>query len=355
MPFRPKNSRFWHYDFQIKGRRFHGSCGTEDFEQAKAVEAQARVEARSAATAPAETARYTVSEAIGTYYADVCQHQPSARTSHGQGKAVIENLAPTTQLSALTNSELVRLVARLRASRSNATVNRILQFFGRAVRHMADTYGADVPKLDFKAPETKEPKERIRELSWDEQASLFKVLRTDLHPLVKFALMTGARRASICGLRWRDVDLDNARIRFDVKGDGVMFFPINNEMRAFLTSLPRAELPSEKPFVFTYVDQLRKKRFRINCDGGGIWEEFRAAVTKAGIEDFRFHDLRHTFATRMLRKTGNLKLVSRLLGHADIETTMRYAHVLDGDLHDALADFSAFRAASTRRRKARKG
>ena len=76
MPFRPKNSRYWHYDFQIRGCRFHGSCDTEDFEQAKAVEAQARVNAKTLAKAPAGI--FTLSEAIGTYFNDVCQYQPSA-------------------------------------------------------------------------------------------------------------------------------------------------------------------------------------------------------------------------------------------------------------------------------------
>ena len=47
MPFKPKNSRFYHYDFQIRGRRFHGSCGTEDHEEAKSVEANARVAAKA--------------------------------------------------------------------------------------------------------------------------------------------------------------------------------------------------------------------------------------------------------------------------------------------------------------------
>ena len=65
-----------------------------------------------------------------------------------------------------------------------------------------------------------------------------------------------------------------------------------------------------------------------------------AALTAAEIRDFRFHDLRHTFATRLLRQTGNLKLVSRLLGHTQIETTMRYAHVIDADLRAALDGYA---------------
>ena len=57
---------------------------------------------------------------------------------------------------------------------------------------------------------------------------------------------------------------------------------------------------------------------------------------KAGIKDFRFHDFRHDFASKLLRETGNLKLVQRALNHADIKSTLRYAHVLDEDIAAAV-------------------
>lgn len=351
MPFRPKNSRFWHYDFQIGGRRFHGTCGTEDYETAKAVEAQARVEAKAGLhRTDAKAGTFTLSEAIGTYYADVCAQQPSARTSMSQAKAILGIFSKPKRLDEMTDADLLHYVARRRATVADATANRELQFMARAIRHMAHYHKAEVPRLDWKRPQAKEPTERIRELTWAEQDALFKRLRVDLHPFVKFALMTGARRATICGLRWRDVDMDNARIRFALKGGLTMFFPINNEMRAFLSTLPRSDLASEKPFVLTYADQRVKgnPRRRITTGGGGVHDDFHKAVIEAGIEDFRFHDLRHTFATRMLRQTKNLKLVSKLLGHTSVETTTRYAHVMDDDMHDALAGFSALQSTESR-------
>ncbi len=338
MPFRPKNTRFWHYDFQIRGCRFHGSCGTDDYEQAKAVEAQARVAAAS--SKPDPQTGFTLSQAIGTYYVDVSQHQSSARTSWSQGKAILAVLDPATALAAIAQSDVQRFVSVRRAEVANGTVNRQLQYLGRALRHMEKTYGAIIAKIDVKSAETKEPTERVRELTVAEQADLFKHLRADMHPLVKFALMTGARKATICGLLWSDIDFDTQRIRFRLKGGETMFFPINAEMRAFLTALPKSDLPAHRRFVVTYVNEQTKVRMRIAPNGGGLDEDWRAALEAAEIPDFRFHDLRHTFATRLLRQTGNLKLVSRLLGHSTIETTTRYAHVLDEDLRDAMDAFS---------------
>lgn len=346
MPYRPKNSRFWHYDFQIAGRRFHGSCGTEDFETAKAIEAEARVAAKST---PDQRGVYTLSQAIGTYYTDESQHQPSARTSFSQGKSILAIIKPQTLLADLTQADIQRFVSTRRATVANGTINRQLQYLGRALRHMARTYGAALPQIDLKAAETKEAPERIRELTEGEQDALFQSLRTDLHPLVKFSLMTGARKATTCGLLWSDVDLATSRIRFRLKGGLTMFFPINAEMRAFLSSLPRSDDPAHRRYVLTYIDQQTKQRKRIIPNGGGLDEEWRAALAEAGVPDFRFHDLRHTFATRLLRKTGNLKLVSRLLGHTTVETTTRYAHVLDEDLHNAMAEFSPMGGAESRR------
>ena len=345
MPYRPKGSRFWHYDFQIGGRRFHGSCGTESHAAAKALEAEARVRAK--ATGPAKGV-FTLNEALGTYYTDVAQFQPSAKTTLSQSKMILTVIEGKTRLPDLTNAEVLRFIARRRATVSNATVNRQLQLLGRALRHMGKFHAATLPDLALVEAALKEPGERKRELSWDEQARLFAHLRADLHPLVKFALMTGARVETITGLQWRDVDLRGQRMTFRLKGGEEMLFPINGELRAFLSALPR-----DCDHVLTYMHKARGARRPISPGGGGLMADFRAALAAAGIQDFRFHDLRHTFATRMLRQTGNLKLVSRLLGHASIETTARYAHVLQEDLAAALMSYSALDPKAQSRRKSR--
>lgn len=335
MPFRPKNTRFWHYDFQVGGRRFHGSCGTEDFETAKAVEAEARVRAKSA---PAARGIYTISEAIGTYWSDICQHQSSARTALSQGKAVVDGMGARTNLTDLTDAAVMRFVARQRATLSAATINRRLDLLNRAMRHMARVHKAALPDIDLKSYRQPEAQERVRELTAAEQDALFTQLRADMLPLVKLALLTGQRLAELCGLKWSDVDLDAGLVLFRVKGGKTRRLPVSRELRAFLSALPRADQLPDRHYVLTYESQRHKdrRRIRFTPSGGGLMADFRAALAKAGIDDFRFHDLRHTFASRMLRQTGNLKLVSRLLGHSTIETTTRYAHVMDDDLRDAL-------------------
>lgn len=337
MPFRTKKTRVWQYDIVVKGSRFRGSCGTTDLEEAKTVEAKIR------ANAQAERARggsYTLSEALGTYHRDKALGTPSEATNCSMSKAILKHIDGRSRLHDLTNADIMAYVAKDRANCANATVNRRLQMLGRALRHMHVTYNATVAELDLRNAETKEPRERVRELSLDEQTRLFECLPREYKPFVSFALMTGARIATISGLRWSDVDMTNREIRFRMKGDNLMLFPINGELAALLSALPQSNVLGYRQFVFSRVDQQTMDRVPINPNGGVFGVAWRKTLKDAGITDFRFHDLRHTFATRMLRQTQNLKLVSQLLGHKDIATTSRYAHVLVDDMRAALDAFS---------------
>lgn len=337
MPFRTRKTDIWQYDIVVGGHRFRGSCGTADWESAKAVEAQIRASAESR---KARGGRYTLGEAIGTYYRDKAEHQPSAATTESQGRAILSVMNGKNLIEDLSDAEVLLFVAKQRATCSNATVNRRLQLLGRALRHMAKFHKATIPDLNLRAAETKEPEERVRELTLAEQKRLFEHLPADITPAVQFALMTGARISTIANLLWSDIG--ETDMRFQLKFGKTMTFPITHEMRLFLSALPKSNVMAARRHVFTRIDKQTKERTIIVSNGGVFSAEFRAALKAAEITNFRFHDLRHTFATRMLRATNNIKLVSKLLGHSSIETTTRYAHVLVDDMRSALDGFSAF-------------
>lgn len=337
MPFRTGKTRVYQYDIIVGGHRLRGSCGTKDFEEAKAVEASIRADAKRHTSTGAD---YTLSEALGTYIKDRIIGTPSERTTNSQARVLLSHMDGRKPISRLTNADLMQYVTRHRATCANSTVNRHLQMLGRAIRHMGKVYRMPLPDLDFKAAETKEPRERVREMSAEEQAALFQALPPEFHPFCAFALMTGARISTMTGLLWRDVDLRNREITFRLKGDDMMIFPINAELAALLSALPRSNVIENRRYVFTRVCEQTAERIPIVASGGVFGTVWRKSLSDAGIDNFRFHDMRHTFATRMLRKTQNISLVSKLLGHKDIATTMRYAHVLTSDMRHALDDFS---------------
>jgi Phage integrase family len=82
------------------------------------------------------------------------------------------------------------------------------------------------------------------------------------------------------------------------------------------------------------LDRVRGQRYPLTMTGTKTaWQRLR---TKAGVQGFRFHDYRHDFGTKLLRSSGNLKLVQKAMNHADIKSTIRYAHVLDEDVAAAV-------------------
>ena len=82
------------------------------------------------------------------------------------------------------------------------------------------------------------------------------------------------------------------------------------------------------------LGKVRGQRYRLTINGTkSAWQRMRA---DAGVTDFRFHDYRHDFGSKLLRESGNLKLVQKAMNHRDIKSTLRYAHVLDTDVATAV-------------------
>ena len=154
------------------------------------------------------------------------------------------------------------------------------------------------------------------------------------------------RRRECQSLRWSEVDWTANQITKAGKGGRRVTLPITSEIREILWPL-RGHHPE---FVFTYQAQrtrhgrVQGKRYPLTLEG--IKTASRRLRRRAGVTGFRFHDFRHNFGTKLLRETGNLKLVQRALNHADIATTTRYAHVLDSEIAEAMESVAKSRGKS---------
>jgi len=119
-------------------------------------------------------------------------------------------------------------------------------------------------------------------------------------------------------------------------GGKLITVPITSTIRAILWPL-RGHHPEH---VFTFVADHtvhgRVKGRRYPMTYHGVRAAWWGIQRRSGISGFRFHDFRHNLATKLLRETGNLKLVQRALNHSDIKTTAKYAHVLDAEVAEAL-------------------
>ena len=166
-------------------------------------------------------------------------------------------------------------------------------------------------------------------LSCEEIARLHKVLDAQTRKgsrkqadIVRLLLLTGCRRGEIMGLRWSEVH-DGMLALADGK-TGPRTVPLGNRARAILDRQPRGG----SPFVFlSPLDPARPRGPHLP-----FWYRVRR---EAGIEDVRLHDLRHTMASHAVMNGVPIPVVSRLLGHSNVQMTLRYAHLADREIEAA--------------------
>jgi len=215
------------------------------------------------------------------------------------------------------------------AGKGPGTINRelvtIKHFLAKCVEW---TWLPKAPKVYL----LEEPPPRVRWLSEDERAKLSKALsgkqRAPFRRLVCCALLSGVRLGNLVQLRKAQVDLVRRTLTLVLTKRGDRHHvPISDELA---TVLGEAMASSSGEFVF--VTQRRPKPYTRS----GASTFFARIAAEAGLEDFHFHDLRHTFATEVLRGGNGLNVVQALLGHASPAMTQRYAHLGRDDLQRAV-------------------
>ena len=133
---------------------------------------------------------------------------------------------------------------------------------------------------------------------------------------IRLLMLTGCRRNEIVELRWEDVDLEAGELRLADGKTGARLVPLSAPAVTVLSGLPRVE---DSPWVIP-----GGKPGRHLADLQPPWERVRE---RAGLEEVRTHDLRHSFASRALALGESLPMIGKLLGHTQVQTTARYAHL----------------------------
>jgi len=178
--------------------------------------------------------------------------------------------------------------------------------------------------LDEREEEIRAKRDRYnkwrRERRYVELADLRKLAYADyLKPLVILSMNTGLRRGEAFNLQWADVDLDGGMLTVSghgAKSGQTRHVPLNSVARATLEAW-RDQVPPHG-YVFPSPNGGRLDNVKTSWEG---------VIEKSGIEGFRWHDLRHHFASRLVMAGVDLNTVRELLGHSDIKMTLRYAHL----------------------------
>jgi integrase len=182
----------------------------------------------------------------------------------------------------------------------------------------------------------KEDNERLRYLEEGELQALLAECPIHLRRIVICAVNTGMDRGEILPLKWEQIQKGFVHLGV-YKTRPPRKIPINNDLEQLFKQIRKEQGPGGK-YVFTYAaseDKLKSRRPVRKRKGlapvpervRNIKTSFSSALRRAGIEDFRFKDLRHTFASHFVMRGGTMKELQELMGHKTMNMTMRYAHL----------------------------
>ena len=210
--------------------------------------------------------------------------------------------------------------SKMKRPRAAATVNRYLaalsHVFTIAVREWEWLPRSPMERVD----RIQEARGRVRFLDDDERGRLLEACRQSreplLHPLVITALCTGCRQGELLGLRWSEADIERGVIRLlDTKNDERRAVPLTGPALEAVGELSKVRrIDDDRVFAITAA-QLR-----------GPWEK---AVEVAKLNDFRFHDLRHTAASYLAMNRATLAEIAEILGHRTLQMVKRYSHLTE--------------------------
>jgi len=206
---------------------------------------------------------------------------------------------------------------KLKEGVTKSTVNRYMAIL-KTMFNIAITWGytKDNPVREVRFFSEKDNlKERI--LIEEEEDRLFEASSEHLIPILIVALNTGMRRGEILNLKWSQIDYHIKEIRVEnTKSGKPRIIDINSHLLTELMRLKNKAQDSQYVFLNPKTGKPYKK----------LQTSFNGACRRAGIEGLRFHDLRHTFASRLVERGIDLIRVKELLGHSSVKMTERYTH-----------------------------
>ena len=353
-PIAKKDSPFWHYDFRVAGARLHGSTRTGNKRLAQQLIDRIHHDALLPTRARPPI---TLDEAAGLY-ADHAETLPSWPTIRYLLAALVKGLGKDRLLSEITQRDLIAFIAKRRIKargptpsglpaeahkmRANSSINREIEN-ARAVWRKAEAARFDVGDVpDWGALRLKTQPSRWQVLGQGiEEGALLRAVRDDVRDAVRFLLLSGWRRMEMLGLCWNDLDLPNRTAWTRIKGGADVERPLTADMLVLIANQPRIG-----PRVFTYVCERasggvagragRRHGQRYPLTATVLRAAFEAARQATGLDTLRLHDLRHTRATRLLRTSGDIALTKTAMAHRSLKTTLRYAHVMNEDVREAL-------------------
>ncbi|MFN7948405.1 MAG: tyrosine-type recombinase/integrase [Blastocatellia bacterium] len=349
--YRGRRGAVWRYKFDLRGRTYRGTFRVRNRREADEQETKLRAEILAGRYRPAQRSP-RLADFIREQYLPWARLHKASAYDDGRIVPLVEEFFGPVRLGEITPKLcrrfqqwlLERPTVRARARRP-ATVNRQFNVLSRMLRLAVEQELLEANPCTG-ISRLRPDDHVIRSLGREEEARLMEYLtaeREHLRPLVVVLLHTGMRLGELLSLRRWQVDLEQNRVNLEkTKSRRVRTVPLNSVARAELERACRGI--ASDALVFP------------NPETGEQWRNIRGGFQKAcelsGVPKFRIHDLRHTFGTRMAEAGVPIHRIAAMMGHANIQTTMRYVHASAQGLHEAVELLVTGRPAQGREERA---
>jgi len=340
--YKRKGSQFYWMTFRINGRKVYESTGTTNRKLSEKIYAKRVTEIAEGKWFPNEAKKRTFEELRDRYMKDYALPNKSPRTVEKDRysfKRLSEFFGGLT-LADITPHRIADY-KRLRrdAGVKTSTLARELELL-RAALNVAVKEWEWLEVNPFWKVRIEQPRgHKERWITVDEESRLLSCSPPWLRDIIAFALNTGLRQNEILSLNWPEVDLFRRTITLLVtKNREKRTIPLNQSVIELLKAKSKVRHISGNVFASAAGTLMHARN---------LLRAFYAARKMAGLEDVRFHDLRHTFATRLVQSGIDLYVVKELLGHKTLKMTMRYAHHYPESLRHGVDVLDRFKADSS--------
>jgi len=320
---RKDGSTAWYYDFTINGVRYRGVGGTTRT-QALRIQEKKRSEVLDETHNIVHKIGNPKIEIFAQDYLNRRKHLRFHKRDSVSAKNLLQFFKGKNLVS-ITPADVEDYISkRMEDGLKNGTINRELTCLKRMFS-LAIKWGEarNNPVKDVEMLE--EPPGRTRFLSVQDAQKVIEHCSIHIKPIVIMALNTGMRLNEILPLKWNQIYIDDVldpHIELvHTKNNKKRFIPLNDDIIKLLNRHRVQRFPKQKNQDYLFCSIRTGKPLK------SVTKPFKRALDLAGIKDFRFHDLRHTFASHYVMNGGDLLSLREILGHSNLKMVERYSHL----------------------------
>ena len=327
-----RNKKFY-YEFMLFGIRKHGACkGCRTKSEALEYEADIKTEISLIHRKKKdESDIITIGQLFAEYlkYSEINNKPQFFKDNKHRTKVMTAFFGADTKINQINPAQIEKfksyIVSDLKDTKS--TFNRYFSTLKKAYNVVIINHRLNLLNPCNLVKPFKEDNSKLRYLTEEEEKRLLKELASHLKPIVICALTTGLRLQNILKLKWESIDFEYNYIEIlkqENKGHKKIQIPLSKKFKKELKKI------GIKKTGYVFINPDTKKPYT------SIKTGFNKALQRAKIDNFRFHDLRHTVGTRLVSKGADLQTVKELLAHSDIKTTQRYLHPVKENIKKAI-------------------